>query len=189
MAGKWAERAKAAKAAAGGGGKYAKLGDGESIDFVLPDPENLGEERSYWLDGKTVPPDTRGAKENVKIVLGIYDLDAKANRVLRVSTGTFSDLGKLLDKYGERIGLTISREGSGIKDTKYKVSARPGTVGDDVWKHAADCEPVNVLDEAGVTPLPEADEPAAAPAPTPKPRPAAAKAAPAAMPPDPDVPF
>jgi hypothetical protein len=188
--GKWNDRAKAAKAAAGSGGKYVKFEDGTTIDFVVPDADNIGEERSFWLDGKSVDAATKGATESVKIVIGIYDLDSRTNRILKLSAGTFADLGKLLDKYGERIGVSISREGTGIKNTKYKVSARPGTIGDDVWKHAADCEPVNVLDERGICPLPEADEPAAAPTPTPKPRPAAAKAAPAAPAElDPDAPF
>ena len=172
----------AVKAVKSGGseGKYIKLEDGASVNFTTFDQPDPGMEVSYWKDGKKVDAGTPGAERNEKIVLGVYDVDAKRGRILRVGSGTFAKLGAKIDKGGEDRVYTVSREGVGMK-TRYEVD-RGDRLTDDqktAIRAADTCDP---LEEAGVVPLALA-QPAA-----PEPAPKLAAPKPATQPDD-DIPF
>jgi len=160
----------------GSEGKYIKLEDGSSVNFTTFDQPEPGLEVSYWKDGKKVDAGTPGAERNEKIVLGVYDTDAKRGRILRVGSGTFAKLGAKIEKNGEDRVYTISRDGIGMK-TRYEVD-RGDRLTDEQKRAIREADTCDPTEEAGVVPLAGGSD-AAEPA----------KTAPKSAAPDDDIPF
>ena len=182
---KWSDAAKAARKNSGDGSKYIKLDDGDSVSFALDSEAEIGEESASWKDGAKVPDGTPGSERNSKIVLSVYDLEARVFRVLRLGPGTFAKLTEKLDKFGDDRGYCLTRIGVGMK-TRYEID-RLDKLTPEQSAHMRACEPIDVLGERGVVPLLPEQRPEPAPERVAAPKPAG-KARPAAMP-DEDVPF
>lgn len=185
-----------AKSVDTGGGKYVKLGDGDSMEFAIVPDCKLGQEVTWWLEkpnGERViaTAETAGAKESVKIAICVYDVKLRIMRYLRLTPPTFAKLGAKLDRFGEGKVYSIERGKGKNGFVEYTID-HVGPLTAEQSAHMASIDPIDVLAEKDVIPMPRAETevpPAPAPKPAPKPsRPAALpqSATPAA---DDDVPF
>lgn len=187
--GRWEKYSNSVKSS--NNGKYIRLKDGDSVKFAVTEAE-VGQRTTWWKDGQKVSQ-AAGAKESTKIVMGVYDVDQQAPRVLEITTATFRTLCEKIEEFGEDRIYRIKR----YKDQKDFVAYAVDNIDrlDDAMKAKIAREPLlDILSEADVEMLEEAEEkPKEAPKPIPpKPRTATGKvsAMPAAAPvPDEDLPF
>jgi hypothetical protein len=162
----------------GSGGKYIKLADGDKVRFALTDTEP-GQRIQHWLDGKVVPEGSKGALADTKIMLCVYDVDAKSMRVLSVTPNTFARLCDKAEKFGEDKSPNIYELERQKKNGKvqYELDRLDRMTPEQIT--ARDREPViDVFEEQGVEALPEAASVVLKPA-----------AVPAGQPADADIPF
>lgn len=121
MSSKWSKYAERASAATGGG-LFLKLGDKQSIKFIVRADQTPHEVHQLFPEGggkpEEVDPGTPGAQ--VRFNLVVYDIDQKSLRVWACSPGTFAQLSEKLDEFGEDRVFRVKRNGTGLK-TKWEI--------------------------------------------------------------------
>lgn len=153
---------------AGGVSKWCNLKDGDSITFWLPD-QSIGCEESWWANNAKVAHDAPGAQLSQKVVISVYDVNAKHMRILRLTPPTFDRLAKSIAKGGTDRAYTVSRSRVAGR-VSYHVE-REDRIAPEMLERYAREPVIDVLDQDGVFPLEELRKP-----------PAGGKAAPAATP-------
>jgi len=156
---RWGAASKATKSM-GGGGKYIKLKDGDSVKFAVTDSA-IGKEITYWKDGEKVSEHTPGGEMNTKIVLGVWDLEAQCMRVMRVTPNTFRTIAEKIEEFGEGRIYRIKRYRDAKDFVSYAIDQIDRLEAEVVERIARET-PIDILAENDVWPLETAAEPAPA---------------------------
>jgi hypothetical protein len=149
MSNDWSSYSKRAKEVGGGGGKFVRLKDGESITFAIMG--GPGERHQLWVGDK--PQDVAAGTAGAQVTIGlpIYDTKEKCPRLLQLSPGTFGMLADLVSELGAERTYRVSRKGSGKTDTKYTCSSIDKI--DDALKATVGREMAVDIEEVGFTKL------------------------------------
>ncbi len=154
---KWSKYAERASEASGSG-LFLKLGDKQSIKFIVTD-QTPHELHQLFPEGggkpEEVEPGTPGAQVRFHVV--IYDIDAKSRRIWGCSPGTFAKLSEKIGEFGEDKVYRVKRDGID-KKTKWEIDhMRPATEAEVKAMNAED--PID-LDKYGGRALSESAPPA-----------------------------